>query len=43
MVQRPQGDSLMRRFASDRVAKVMEMVGMEEDMPLESSMVSRFI
>ena len=36
-------DELMRRFAADRVAKVMEMVGMEEDMPLESSMVSRFI
>jgi len=33
----------MRRFAADRVGKVMEMVGMEEDMPLESSMVSRFI
>jgi preprotein translocase subunit SecA len=33
----------MRRFATDRVAKVMEMVGMEEDMPLESNMVSRFI
>ncbi len=36
-------DELMRRFAADRVSKVMEMVGMEEDMPLESSMVSRFI
>ncbi len=36
-------DELMRRFAADRVAKVMEMVGMEEDMPLESAMVSRFI
>ncbi len=36
-------DELMRRFAADRVAKVMQMVGMEEDMPLESSMVSRFI
>ncbi len=36
-------DELMRRFAADRVAKVMEMVGMEEDMPLESGMVSRFI
>jgi preprotein translocase subunit SecA len=36
-------DELMRRFATDRVAKVMEMVGMEEDMPLESGMVSRFI
>src|SRR5437773_9897310 len=36
-------DELLRRFAADRVSKVMEMVGMEEDMPLESSMVSRFI
>src|SRR5947209_1233917 len=36
-------DELMRRFAADRVSKVMEMVGMEEDMPLESGMVSRFI
>ncbi|GAC1379673.1 MAG: preprotein translocase subunit SecA [Ktedonobacteraceae bacterium] len=36
-------DDLMRRFAADRVAKVMQMVGMEEDMPLESGMVSRFI
>jgi preprotein translocase subunit SecA len=36
-------DELMRRFAADRVSKVMQMVGMDEDMPLESSMVSRFI
>jgi preprotein translocase subunit SecA len=36
-------DELMRRFAADRVGKIMEMVGMEEDMPLESGMVSRFI
>jgi preprotein translocase subunit SecA len=36
-------DELMRRFAADRVKKVMEMVGMDEDMPLESGMVSRFI
>src|SRR5437763_5923686 len=36
-------DELLRRFAADRVSKVMEMVGMKEDMPLESSMVSRFI
>ncbi|HEY6408038.1 MAG TPA: preprotein translocase subunit SecA, partial [Ktedonobacteraceae bacterium] len=27
-------DELMRRFAADRVAKVMEMVGLEEDTPL---------
>ena len=36
-------DELMRRFAADRVAKVMERVGMEEDMPLESRLVSNFI
>ncbi|HET8912384.1 MAG TPA: preprotein translocase subunit SecA, partial [Ktedonobacteraceae bacterium] len=36
-------DELMRRFAAERVAKVMDMVGMEEDMPLESGMVSRLI
>src|SRR5438128_12041729 len=36
-------DELMRRFAADRVSKVMQMVGMDEEMPLESGMVSRFI
>ena len=36
-------DELMRRFAADRVAGMMERVGMEEDMPLESKLVSRFI
>ena len=36
-------DELMRRFAADRVSKVMERVGMEDDMPLESGLVSRFI
>jgi preprotein translocase subunit SecA len=36
-------DELMRRFAADRVAGIMEKVGMEEDVPLESKMVSRFI
>jgi preprotein translocase subunit SecA len=36
-------DELMRRFAADRVAGIMEKVGMEEDMPIESKMVSRFI
>ncbi|HEY5003850.1 MAG TPA: preprotein translocase subunit SecA [Ktedonobacteraceae bacterium] len=36
-------DELMRRFAADRVAGIMERVGMEEDMPLESKLVSRFI
>ncbi|QBD81469.1 preprotein translocase subunit SecA [Ktedonosporobacter rubrisoli] len=36
-------DELMRRFAADRVAKIMERVGMDEDTPLESGLVSRFI
>ncbi len=36
-------DELMSRFAADRVAGIMERVGMEEDMPLESKLVSRFI
>src|SRR5262249_5013195 len=36
-------DEIMRRFAADRVAGIMERFGMEEDMPLESKMVSRFI
>src|SRR5713226_3175822 len=36
-------DELMRRFAADRVSKVMEFAGMDEDMPLESGLVSRFI
>jgi preprotein translocase subunit SecA len=36
-------DELMRRFAADKVAGIMERVGMEEDMPLESKLVSRFI
>ncbi len=36
-------DELMRRFAADRVAAIMERVGMDEDMPLESKLVSRFI
>ncbi|GCE05647.1 protein translocase subunit SecA [Dictyobacter aurantiacus] len=36
-------DELMRRFAADRVAGIMERVGMDEDTPLESRFVSRFI
>ena len=36
-------DELMRRFAADRVAGIMERFGMEEDTPLESKVVSRFI
>ena len=36
-------DELMRRFAAERVSKIMEFAGMDEDMPLESGMVSRMI
>ncbi len=36
-------DEFMRRFAADRVAKLMQIVGMEEDMALDSGMVSHFI
>ncbi len=36
-------DELMRRFAADRVSKVMEFARMDEDTPLESGLVSRFI
>jgi preprotein translocase subunit SecA len=33
-------DELMRRFGSDRVAGIMGKIGMDDDMPLESRMVS---
>jgi preprotein translocase subunit SecA len=36
-------DELMRRFAADRVAGMMERFGMEEDMPLENKIVTRMI
>jgi len=36
-------DELMRRFAADRASKLLERVGMDEDTPLESGLVSRFI
>ena len=36
-------DELMRRFAADRVAGIMERVGMDDETPLESRFVSRFI
>ena len=36
-------DELLRRFAADRVSGLMERFGMDEDTPLESKMVSRFI
>jgi preprotein translocase subunit SecA len=36
-------DELMRRFAADRVAGIMERVGMDEETPIESKLVSRMI
>jgi preprotein translocase subunit SecA len=33
-------DELMRRFGSDRVAGIMGRIGMDDDMPLESKMVT---
>ena len=36
-------DDLMRIFASDRLREVMERLGMEEDVPIESRMVTRSI
>ncbi|MBE3561147.1 MAG: preprotein translocase subunit SecA [Ktedonobacteraceae bacterium] len=36
-------DELMRRFAADRVSGLMERFGMDDDTPLESKVVSRFI
>jgi preprotein translocase subunit SecA len=36
-------DDLMKRFASDRVAGLMERLGLEEDMAIESRLVSRTI
>ncbi|HEV7127449.1 MAG TPA: preprotein translocase subunit SecA, partial [Ktedonobacterales bacterium] len=37
------GDDLMRRFGSDRVAGLMDKLGLEEDMPIESGMATRMI
>jgi preprotein translocase subunit SecA len=37
------GDDIMRRFAPDWVPGMMQKLGMTEDMPLESRMVSRAI
>ena len=37
------GDDIMRRFAPDWVSGMMEKMGMTEEMPLESRMVSRAI
>jgi preprotein translocase subunit SecA len=36
-------DDLMKRFASDRVAGLMERMGLEEDMAIESRLVSKTI
>src|SRR5262245_15183532 len=36
-------DDLMRIFASERVAKIMDFLGMEEDMPIEHGMINRAI
>ncbi|MBV9119636.1 MAG: preprotein translocase subunit SecA, partial [Chloroflexi bacterium] len=36
-------DELMRRFASERIAGIMEKLGMEEDTPIEHGLVSRAI
>ncbi len=36
-------DDLMKRFASDRVAGLMERLGLEEDMAIESRLVSKTI
>lgn len=36
-------DDLMRLFASDNVAKIMDKLGMEEDEPIEHSLITRSI
>ena len=36
-------DDLMKRFASDRIAGIMERFGLEEDMAIESRLVSKTI
>jgi preprotein translocase subunit SecA len=36
-------DDLMRRFASDRIAGLMERLGIEEDQPIEHSIISKTI
>ena len=36
-------DDLMKRFASERVTKLMERLGLDEDVAIESSLVSRTI
>jgi preprotein translocase subunit SecA len=36
-------DDLMRRFASERIANIMEKLGMEEDTPIEHGLVTKAI
>ena len=36
-------DNLMRRFGGERIQKFMDMVGMDDDVPLENALVSRAI
>ena len=36
-------DELMRRFGSDNIMAMMDRLGMEEDQPIESKMVSRAV
>jgi preprotein translocase subunit SecA len=36
-------DELMRRFGTDRVSRLMDMVGMDDSMPIESGLASKFI
>ncbi|SFM89745.1 preprotein translocase subunit SecA [Thermodesulforhabdus norvegica] len=36
-------DDLMRIFASDRVARIMDKIGMEDDVPIEHPLVTRAI
>ncbi|MFV2063664.1 MAG: preprotein translocase subunit SecA [Chloroflexota bacterium] len=36
-------DALMKRFASDRVTSLMEKMGLEGDVPIESKMVSKTV
>ena len=36
-------DELLRRFGTDRVGRLMENMGMDEDMPLENKLVSNMI
>jgi preprotein translocase subunit SecA len=36
-------DDLMRRFASDRVASMMERLGINDDMPIEHGLISKSI